>query len=551
MKKYIASISILTTATAFLVVSASGRASSSAGPDRRYVAGQILVTLRASADAVTDADAGEFVAGVRAASFSRLTTGRQRAALLVDLDPGTSVEEAVREASSDPRVEYAEPNYLIYPQLIPNDTSFPQEWQLYNNGFGTPGADIDATRAWDLTTGSDDIVVAVVDTGVYLQHPDLAPNAWVNPREIPDNGIDDDNDGFIDDVNGWNFVNGKPGTFDDPSSDSHATIVTGLIGAVGNNGIGISGVAWHVKLMSVKFIGSQSGTTANAIKSINYVIDQKRRGTNVRVINASWGGPGDSSTLKQAIKDAGDAGIVFVCAAGNGGTDGVGDDLEEVQDFPSSWGTDVPSIIAVAALDSRDRLAGFSNYGHSVVHVGAPGVNVYSTYVFDGYNYGTGTSFSAPLVSGIAALLLSREPGLSPVDVKERIVRTADPVASLASKTLSSGRANAYNALTNTIPHAPTKPVVGAVSTTKKVLTVDGIGFVRGQAIIEVDGTALDVNVKFDNAFNLADGSGTRLTAKVGKAGIKSAFPEFQPVAITVFDPVTGERSEPFFYARP
>jgi len=516
-----------------------------------YVEGEILIKLRESTEASgIDDRIGAFVSRIGGSDFRRLAPETQDdGPVLMKLAPGVAVEDAVRAASADPDVEYAEPNYLIFPQLIPNDASFNLQWQLLNNGAGIAGADIDATAAWDITTGASSLVVAVIDTGAFLQHADLSPNRWVNPREIPGNGIDDDGNGFIDDINGWNFISSKNETFEDPVSDSHGTLVSGLVGAAGNNGIGVSGVAWNVKLMSVKFIGARSGSTADAISSVQYVIDQKRSGVNVRVINASWGGPGNSSALKKVIKKAGDEGIVFVCAAGNGGSDQVGDDLESVEDFPSGWSAEVPSIISVAALDNRDRIAGFSNYGHSLVQVGAPGVEVYSTYVFDTYNYGSGTSFSTPLVSGIAALLVSQEPGLSAAQVRDRIVRTADPVASLASKTVSSGRANAYNALTNTVPHPGATPVIGSVSTNKKFAIVDGIGLISGSSVIEVNGVTLR-KFKYDDSFVLADGSATRVRSKLGKEGVRETFPQFQTVTVTVFNPTTGERSQPFFYQR-
>src|SRR5262249_36977754 len=528
MKK-LAYLSITCGCFALLLVnlSISGGVKAASKKNKNYVDGRILLKLRDDVDQqMTDDKVGEIVAGVRGSRFTRLEQDAERGPVLVQLRAGASVEEAIAEASQNPLVEYAEPDYRIYPAAVPDDTFFQLQWHLLNNGFGLPGADINATNAWDLTTGSDDVVVAVIDTGADLQHPDLAPNRWVNPREIPGNGVDDDGNGFVDDVNGWNFISNKPDTFEDPVVDAHATFVSGLIGAVGNNEAGVSGVAWHVKLMSLKFIGGDSGSASDAVKAINYVIDQKKRGTNVRIINASWGGPGNSASLENAIRKANKQGISFVCAAGNGGNDGSGDDLEQVADYPSTWSTEVPSIISVAALDANDQLASFSNFGHSVVQVGAPGVQVFSTNVGGTYSSGSGTSFSAPLVSGIVALLVAREPELTPSQIRDRIVRTADPLGSLASKVQSSGRANAFNVLTNTVPHGPLKPVIGSVSVNKKFVFVDGVGFVNGSSVIEIDGMALG-KLNYDSSFVLADGSTTRISSKLGKDGIKVMLPQF------------------------
>ncbi|HKV39524.1 MAG TPA: S8 family serine peptidase, partial [Blastocatellia bacterium] len=219
----------------------------------------------------------------------------------IDLDRSMSVEQAVSQAKNDPRVDFAEPNYYYYPaETVPNDTLFFQEWDMANSGSQPPGgkagADIEATRAWDITTGSDNVVAAVIDTGVDLSNPDLAPNAWINPST-------DDGTGLPNDINGWNFLSNNNLVFD-PNTDvggdrGHGTHVAGTIGAVGDNGMLVAGVAWHVKIMVLKFLGLQSdgsvgGSTADAIKSINFVIAQKKLGINVRVINASWAGPNPS-----------------------------------------------------------------------------------------------------------------------------------------------------------------------------------------------------------------------------------------------------------------
>ena len=521
----------------------------------RYVEGQIIVKLRAyarpSVSEVRAMDSDQLAQMVLPEDGSvaeSLESGEpgESGMYVVHLAKGVSVEDAIQRAYSDTGIEYAEPDYEINEARTPDDSRFSELWGLLNTGtFGKPGADIGATSAWDLTTGSDDVVVAVTDTGVDLDHPDLAANAWVNPREIPGNGIDDDNNGFIDDVRGWNFVDNNNTLTDPPIT--HGTHVAGTIGAVGNNGLGVTGVAWHVKLMSLKFLSAVPGTTSNAVKCIKYAIAQKKSGVNVRVINASWGGAGDSQSLHDTIADAGREGIVFVCAAGNG--DSAGRGIEDATDeFPAAWSADLPSVISVAAVDIGDQLASFSNYGHTNVTVAAPGVSILSTVPFNGYGTLSGTSMSTPHVSGIAALLASYVPSLSPDDIKKRIVRTAVPVLSLASRTVASGRANAYNALTDTSVPAGSV-AINSVQTDKKFVYVDGLNFRSGVSVVEVNGVALP-KTKGDDDYSVSNGTITRLFVKLGKPGVKTTFPQLTQVFVTVFNPTTGERSQPKGFTR-
>jgi subtilisin family serine protease len=531
----------------FLIPDATVRTQADSKARPLYVEGQVIVKTRAEGGSGIDA---EQVAGMlqsRATMAEPILSTELGDTYLLHLDNGISVEAAIAELSANPSVEYVEPNYLIYPQsTMPNDTYFYEQWGLHNNG--RPGADIAATRVWDITQGSQDVVVAVVDTGADLTHPDLAPNAWVNPGEVSGNGVDDDRNGFVDDINGWNFVANNNRLVKSAEEDFHGTHVSGIIGASGNNGAGVSGVAWHVKLMSLKFIGEKSGSTADAAKAINYVIDQKRKGVNVRVINASWGGSGGSTSMQAAITAAGQAGILFVVAAGNGGEDKVGDNIDEQPDYPASWTSSNSAMISVAALDSDDRLASFSNYGLSNVCVGAPGVRVLSTLVGGGYGFASGTSMAAPHVSGIAALIWSQEPSLTPSQVRQRIISTGDPVLALGSKAVNPVRSNAYNAISRTVPPAGSLGV-GSVKANKKLLTVDGLGFVNRSSVIEVNGVAVS-NTKYEGAFELANGTSTRLSAKLGKAKMNEMVPRGVPVTITVMDQNTSVRSPGHVYVR-
>lgn len=284
---------------------------------------------------------------------------------------GMPVEKAIERLKTNPNVEFAEPNYIYSINLTPNDPFFGQLWGLNNIGQtgGTPDADIDAPEAWDIQTGKGSVVVGVIDTGVDYTHEDLSANMWINPLEVSD-GIDNDGNGYIDDIYGINAITGTGNPMDD---NGHGTHVSGTIGAVGNNGKGIVGVNHQVKIMALKFLSSSgSGTTADAIECIQYVVNMKNRGINIRGTNNSWGGGGSSQSLYDAIKALRDKDILFSAAAGNSPSDN-----DSKPFYPASY--DLENIISVAATDHNDNLASFSNYGATSVDVAAPGVNIFST----------------------------------------------------------------------------------------------------------------------------------------------------------------------------
>lgn len=354
----------------------------------------------------------------------------------------------LQESAKSEWVEWAEPNYYVHSLAarLPRDPDFEKSWGLRNTGQrdplgmeGIPGSDIHVLPLWQQgIRGSKDVLVAVIDTGVDLTHPDLKPNLFVNKREIPGNKIDDDHNGFVDDVQGWNFSDGTPNANDDNGHGSHCA---GIIGAVGDNGIGSAGVNWQVSLLPLKFLDAHgSGTTQAATEAIRYAL---RMGA--RVLNNSWGGDPYSQALYDAIAEAQVAGAVFVAAAGN---DGLDNDQEPM--YPASY--ELPNVISVAASDLRDGLASFSNYGVRTVHVAAPGVKVFSTFKDGRYEELAGTSMATPHVAGIAALLLSVHPEWSPTEIKERLIRTSDPSYPLKRKILSKGRVNAYAALHGIVP---------------------------------------------------------------------------------------------------
>jgi len=359
-----------------------------------------------------------------------------------------TVEEALKLLQSDPNVEYAEPNYTYRITAVPNDPYFGLLWGLHNTGqtvngiAGTADADMDAVEAWDRNTGRADVIVAVVDSGVLRSHPDLAANIWVNPAEIPGNGIDDDLNGLVDDINGWDFV------FDDNDpndANGHGTHVAGTIAAIGNNGIGVTGVSWNAKIMVLRAFDKDGfGSLDAELKSILYAISK-----GAHVINNSWGG----SSYAQSLKDAIDASpAVVVCAAGNGGSDGLGDNNDVSPHYPSNYSS--ANILAVAATNQNDTLASFSNYGPNNVDVAAPGTNILSTTNDGIYNYKQGTSMATPHVSGLAALLWgftwtsANEDRLKAAgDIIYRIKSTVDPLPSLSGLIATSGRINASRAL--------------------------------------------------------------------------------------------------------
>jgi len=360
---------------------------------------------------------------------------------VVRIPDNMSVEEAVARYEDDPDVLYAEPNYIVTIASTPSDSDYSYQWGLHNTGqeiggtTGTIDADIDAPEAWDLSTGSATVVVAVVDTGVDYDHPDLAANIWTNTGEIAGNGIDDDGNGYPDDVHGWDFESNTSDPMDVNSYEStyHGTHCAGIIGAVGNNGIGVTGVNWNVKIMPLRFLNETgSGTIANATKAILYA---KANGADV--ISNSWGGYSYSQSLKDAIDSSS---AVVVCAAGNDGLD-----IDDYPFYPASLTS--ANIISVAATDNRDTLADFSNYGATSVDLTAPGVYIYSTKKSSSYQYLSGTSMATPFVAGVAALVKAADPSLTATQVKTIILNNVDVNSSLSGKVLKGGRLNAYKSV--------------------------------------------------------------------------------------------------------
>lgn len=406
------------------------------------------------------------------------------------------IDEAIAKLKNHPAVEYVEKNVTYKHQSTSNDpyVTGNYTWGLYGdlsspaNAFGSQAAE-----AWSAGyTGTNGVIVAVVDEGIDISHPDLAPNIWVNPYD-PVDGVDNDGNGYVDDVNGWDFANNSRNVF--VSGDDHATHVAGTIGARGGNGSGLAGVNWNVTIMSGRFLGPSGGDTLAAVEAIDYFVDMKKRhNLNLVAINASWGGSGYSQSLNDAIIRAAKAGILFVAAAGNSALNN-----DNSADYPANIdtrrGTSTESaasfdgVIAVAAIDSTGALASFSNYGATTVHLGAPGVHILSTYPGSQYAYMDGTSMATPHVTGAVALYASTHPGASAQSIRDALLASVTPTYSLSGKTTTGGRLNLSSVIapTQTAPPPATNPPP-AVPT--GVNTSSGVAAVSGNSTVIVRWTA-------------------------------------------------------------
>ncbi|MBK5192161.1 MAG: S8 family serine peptidase [Flavobacteriaceae bacterium] len=375
---------------------------------------------------------------------SAMKSANRDEVLLVNSKLGTL--DAIAQLKKLAEVEYAEPNFIYNHDATSNDPSYTNGtlWGMYgdattpSNQYGSQ-----AGEAWAAgNTGSGTVYIGIIDEGYMYTHEDLAANAGTNPGEIAGNGVDDDGNGYVDDVNGWDFDGDDSSVFDGVDDD-HGTHVAGTIGGVGNNGTGIAGVSWNVKLLSGKFLGRRGGTLANAIKAVDYFTDLKQRhGINLVATSNSWGGGGFSQGLFDAIERANQAGILFIAAAGNETNNN-----DANLSYPGSYTND--NIIAVASITNSGGLSSFSNYGATSVDIGAPGSGIYSSVpvrskgqIISGYATYSGTSMATPHVSGGAALYASSHPGATAAEIKNAIMSSAVPTASLNGKCVTGGRLN-------------------------------------------------------------------------------------------------------------
>jgi subtilisin family serine protease len=359
---------------------------------------------------------------------------------------GIAIGNALRRLRN---FDYVEPNAAVWAQGLfdqRDDPFFPMQYALDNTGAGggVPDADVDAPEAWAMAGGgAQEVVVGLIDTGVDYTHPDLAASMWTNPFEVPGDGIDNDHNGFVDDVHGADFVDHDGAPLDEYG---HGTHVASIIAAQANNGAGGTGVAPNAKIMSLRFLNAQgTGDEADAVAALNYAMDMKSRGVNIRLTNNSWGTPGFSQALQNAVQASGNAGMLFVAAAGNGGADGVGDDNDVSAFYPASF--NFPNVISVAASDDHDLLGALSNFGRTSVDQAAPGMQILGDLPNTSYGYISGTSLATPHVSGAAALAFGLFPNASWQDVRSAIFGSVDPIPSMAGKTVTGGRLNVLGTL--------------------------------------------------------------------------------------------------------
>ena len=364
-------------------------------------------------------------------------------------------DDAISRLQNDPRVEYIEPNQMIRPAIMPNDPRFSEQWSLQNTGQtgGTAGADIDAVPAWSVYTGDSNLLIGVIDSGIDYNHPDLTGNVWTNLGEIPSNGLDDDNNGYVDDIHGYDIVNDDGDPWDDLY---HGTHVSGIIAASGNNGVGISGVNWQAKLVGIKIFDKCGfGSVADGVAAFEYAL-----AVGVRLTNNSWGYTGaPNQALIDAINACAEAGQICVAAAGN-----FNQDTDAFPFYPSSY--DLPSIISVMATDHNDTKPTFSNYGLVTVDLGAPGVNILSTEsseVGGGYGIRSGTSMACPHVAGAVALAMGLFPSATSVQIKKFILDGVDALPSLSGKCVTGGRLNLLQSITAPVTSVPPEQFVTPV----------------------------------------------------------------------------------------
>lgn len=411
-----------------------------------YVPGEVLVQYKSGAGIATRAFQLSGLQGQVKEVIHTDAMRRSKTPSLAVLSVVGSVRDAVARLRSDPAVAYAEPNYIYRPQVVSNDAyyvggtlwgMYGDASPLYTNQFGSQAAE-----AWNAgKTGSSSVYVGIIDEGVLHPHVDLAPNFWTNPFD-PVDGVDNDGNGYVDDRNGWDFAGNNNSVYDG-TSDDHGTHCAGTIGARGGNGTGVAGVVWNVTMISGKFLSGSGGTTANAIRAVDYFTDLKtRHGLNIVATSNSWGGGGFSQGLSDAISRANTAGILFIAAAGNGGADGVGDNNDTVPNYPSNYPQ--ANVIAVGSITSTGARSSFSNFGATTVDIFAPGSSIWSTVPgrrnASSYSSYSGTSMATPHVSGAAALYKSINPSATAAQIKAAILGSAFPTTSLVGRCVTNGR---------------------------------------------------------------------------------------------------------------
>jgi|694.fasta_scaffold17012_6 subtilisin family serine protease len=446
----------------------------------QYIADEVLVQFAPGATPFQMEQVRAIVGGQTREVIHTVTMQEAGAGCLerVSIGNGLAVPAAIQKLQRNRAVVFAEPNYVYQTAAVSNDTYYTNGslWGVYSddspatgpsgttNQFGTQ-----AEKVWAGNfTGSSNVLIAVIDEGVQVNHPDLNPNIWVNPFETPGDGIDNDGNGYIDDINGWDFANNDASVYDS-TGDDHGTHVAGTIGARGGNGAGIAGMNWNIRMITAKFLGSGGGTTANAVRAIDYITDLKsRHGINLVASNNSWGGSGYSQSLHDAIIRHANQNILFVAAAGNSAANNNSSGFYPAN-YDTSMGTSTQAaasydaVIAVASITSSGALSGFSNYGSTMVDLGAPGSSIVSTVPNNTYASYDGTSMASPHVAGAVALYASAQSGtVTAKSIRQAILGSATPTASLSGKTVTGGRLNIFAALN--LSNDQTPPQISSIS---------------------------------------------------------------------------------------
>ncbi|HEY5662426.1 MAG TPA: S8 family peptidase, partial [Ilumatobacter sp.] len=449
-------------------VAAAPRSAVAKGSGAAYVADEVIVQFQPGTLRSERASARQQVGATSSEPLSPLATDAE----VFKLGNGATVEGAIEGLRRNPNVVFAEPNYLVEaePSFVSDDPKFTNGtlWGMLGdsstpaNAYGSQAAE-----AWAAGhVGSRNVYVVVIDEGFQTTHPDLAANAWTNPHETLGDGTDNDGNGYIDDIHGWDFYSNDNSVYDG-TGDDHGTHVAGTIGGVGGNGLGVAGVNWNVTMISAKFLGPSGGSTADAVRAVDYATDLKiRHGLNIVATSNSWGGGGFSQSLLDAIERGGDRGILFVAAAGNSNTNN-----DSAPHYPSNYSCDRTAtgatrgwdcVISVASITNTGARSSFSNYGTTSVDLGAPGSAIDSTLPPDTYGTYSGTSMATPHVSGALALCASIDPSQTAFMLRAALLDGAQPTTSLAGITTTGGRLDISGMLSSCAP--VTAPVSGAPS---------------------------------------------------------------------------------------
>lgn len=397
-----------------------------------YLDGRVLFSL------APGADKSAVLASLQSSPLVQTTKELAFGIFRLDLKAGVTVPQALAQFSGNPSLGFVEPDYKLTKSLVPNDPFFTDGtlWAHRNTGQngGTAGADARSINGWDFGTGSGQTVVAIIDDAFDFTHPDLAANTWTNPGEVPNNGIDDDGNGYVDDIHGWDFTRDSGDLLGGRTGD-HGTHVAGTVGAVGDNGIGVTGMAWTTRMMSLPLFSSSgnSGAISVAVQAIGYAAQM-----GAKLSNNSWGYDGAVSlSLQTAIVGARNAGHIFVAAAGNGAFDNDTNDS-----FPTNFYGIVDNVVSVAAFDRNDKLASFSQWGRTKVTLGAPGVSIYSTEPNNTYGFKDGTSMATPQVTGALAVFWDANPDMTYDEVIAALKRSVRKIPAANDKTDTDGVLN-------------------------------------------------------------------------------------------------------------